>query len=78
MSQANNNFDFDAFNKLTNNIPAGLQVFLAQQLMANATWSYSKYGNVREEEANSILTEIKLLRAQLKQDAADRARKEIA
>ena len=75
MSQANQ-FDFNAFNRLTDNIPAGLQVFLAQQLMSSAAWKYSKYNNPREEAALEILAELKLLRAALKQDAENRARTE--
>jgi hypothetical protein len=71
-----NQFDFKSFNALTNNIPAGLQVFLAQQLMSNATWQYSRYNNPREEMADGILQEIKILRNHLKADAEARNRTE--
>lgn len=71
MSQQNN-FDFNAFNNLTEHKPAGLQIFLAQQLLANAVWSMSKYDNPRASDVDALLLEIKNLRAQLKQDAADR------
>ena len=42
-----NDFDFKAFNALTERVPAGLQIFLAQQLVANALWSYEKFDNPR-------------------------------
>lgn len=71
-----NQFDFKAFNALTNNIPAGLQVFLAQQLMSNAVWQYSRYSNPREEMAEGILQEIKILRNHLKSDAEARSKSE--
>jgi hypothetical protein len=71
MSQQSN-FDFNAFNELTERKPAGLQIFLAQQLLSNALWSMEKYDNPRGADLNSILVTVKELRAQLKQDAADR------
>lgn len=71
MSQQSN-FDFNAFNKLTERKPAGLQIFLAQQLLSNALWSMEKYDNPRGTDLHSILTSVKELRALLKQDAADR------
>lgn len=70
MSQSN--FDFNAFNSLVEHKPAGLQLFLAQQLLSNALWSMTKYDNPRGTDLNSILVDIKELRALLKQDAADR------
>lgn len=71
MSQQSN-FDFNAFNELTERKPAGLQIFLAQQLLSNALWSMEKYDNPRGTDLHSILTSVKELRALLKQDAADR------
>jgi len=67
-----NDFDLNAFNNLTERKPAGLQIFLAQQLLSNALWSMEKYDNPRGADLNSILVDIKELRAVLKQDAADR------
>jgi hypothetical protein len=67
-----NNFDFNAFNVLTERKPAGLQIFLAQQLLSNALWTMEKYDNPRASDVQGLLTEIKSLRALLKQDAADR------
>jgi len=67
-----NDFDFNAFNNLTERKPAGLQIFLAQQLLSNALWSMEKFDNPRGFAVSSIVTDIKELRALLKQDAADR------
>ena len=71
-----NDFDFNAFNALTARKPAGLQVFLAQQLLANACWSMEQFNNPRSDDVRSVLNEVKVLRASMKQDAADRAKKE--
>lgn len=71
MSQQNN-FDFNEFNALTERKPAGLQIFLAQQLLSNALWSMDKFDNPRASDVQGLVTEIKTLRALLKQDAADR------
>ena len=68
-----NDFDFNAFNALVNNKPAGLKVFLAQQLMANALWTLEQYDNPRATEAQGILGDIKALRQLMKDDAAARA-----
>jgi hypothetical protein len=68
-----NNFDFNAFNALTERKPAGLQIFLAQQLLSNALWSMENYDNPRQTEVRDALNAVKTLRAQLKSDAAARA-----
>ena len=67
-----NNFDFKQFSSLTDRIPAGLQVFLAQQLLSNALWSYDHYDNPRADEVRGIHAEIKALRQKLKADAEAR------
>lgn len=67
-----NDFDFNAFNNLTERKPAGLQIFLAQQLLSNALWTMEKFDNPRSADLSSVVTDIKNLRALLKQDAADR------
>jgi len=72
MSQQNN-FDFNAFNTLTEHKPAGLQIFLAQQLLSNALWSMTKYDNPRTETLEFLFNEIKVLRSLLKADALARA-----
>ena len=72
MSQQSN-FDFNAFNALTERKPAGLQIFLAQQLLSNALWSMEKFDNPRQTEVRDALNAIKTLRTQLKADALARA-----
>ena len=72
MSQQSN-FDFNQFNILTERKPAGLQIFLAQQLLSNALWSMEKYDNPRQDQVRDALNAIKALRTQLKADAAARA-----
>jgi hypothetical protein len=67
-----NDFDFNNFNAMTERKPAGLQIFLAQQLLSNALWSMEKYGNVRETECRDALNAIKTLRSLMKDDAAAR------
>ena len=73
MSQQNN-FDFKAFNDLTERQSAGLQIFLAQQLLSNALWSMEKYDNPRQVEVRDALNALKTLRAQLKADSLARER----
>ena len=75
MSQQNN-FDFNEFNNLTERKPAGLQIFLAQQLLSNALWSMEKYDNPRSQLVQDALNQVKSLRALMKQDAEVRARGE--
>jgi len=75
MSQQNN-FDFSAFNNMTERKPAGLQIFLAQQLLSNALWSLEKYDNPRQTEVRDALNSIKAIRSQLKADAEARAKSE--
>jgi hypothetical protein len=73
MSQQNN-FDFNAFNNLIERKPAGLQIFLAQQLLSNALWSMEKYDNPRQTEVRDALNSIKALRSQMKADTEARGR----
>jgi len=70
---AQNDFDFKAFNSLTERVPAGLQVYLAQQMLSNALWSFERYDNPRQVEVRDALNSIKSLRQSLKDDAAARA-----
>jgi len=71
MSQQNN-FDFNGFNAMTERKPAGLQIFLAQQLLSNALWSMEKYDNPRQVEVRDALNALKTLRTQMKADALAR------
>jgi hypothetical protein len=71
---AQNDFDFKAFNSLTERVPAGLQVYLAQQMLSNALWSFERYDNPRQVEVRDALNSIKSLRQSLKDDAAARSK----
>ena len=73
MAQGQNDFDFNSFNALTERKPAGLQIYLAQQLLSNALWSMERYDSPREDNVRGILGDIKALRQLLKDDAAARA-----
>lgn len=68
-----NDFDFNQFNQLTERKPAGLQIFLAQQLLSNALWSMEKFDNPRSDAVHGVVTEIKQLRELMKQDAIARS-----
>jgi hypothetical protein len=57
---------------LTERKPAGLQIFLAQQLLSNALWSMEKYDNPRQVEVRDALNALKTLRTQMKADALAR------
>jgi hypothetical protein len=72
MSQQNT-FDFTAFSALTDRQSAGLQIYLAQQLISNALSTFERYDNPRQTEVRDIFNEIKTLRAQLKVDSAARS-----
>jgi hypothetical protein len=72
MAQGQNDFDFNNFNDLTERKPAGLQIFLAQQLLSNALWSMEKYDNPRSFEVRDALNSIKVLRQLMKDDAIAR------
>lgn len=71
MAQSND-FNFKAFSELTDRIPAGLQVFLAQQLLSNALWTYERFDNPRATDVRGIHDDIKALRNNLKADAKAR------
>ena len=73
MAQGQNDFDFNNFNAMTQRKPAGLQIFLAQQLLSNALWTMENYENPRSQEVRNALNSIKALRQLMKDDAAARA-----
>lgn len=68
------NFDFESYNALIAGKPAGLLVFLVQDMLQSVEWQMNRFKNPRIEEVESILQEVKELRAGMKQDAADRAK----
>jgi hypothetical protein len=67
-----NDFDFNQFNAMTERKPAGLQIFLAQQLLSNALWSMEKYDNPRATELRMALADVKAVRQLMKDDAIAR------
>lgn len=67
---AQQNFDFQSFNNLTDRIPAGLSIFLAQSLLDSAAWQMKRYDNPRLSDVESLIDEIKQLRAEIKKEAA--------
>lgn len=73
--QQQGNFDFNQFNAMTDRIPAGLQIFLAQQLLSNAAWTMQKFDNPRADSVTALITDVKFLRNAMKADALARASK---
>ena len=71
--QQESKFNFNQFNAMTDRIPAGLQIFLAQQLLSNAAWQLSKFDNPRAETAVELMNDCKALRALMKADSAARS-----
>lgn len=67
-----NDFDFNQFNAMTERKPAGLQIFLAQQLLSNALWSLERYDNPRATELRMALADVKAVRQLMKDDAIAR------
>jgi hypothetical protein len=70
---SNNNFDFNQFNIMTERKPAGLQIFLAQQLLSNALYSLERYDNPHADEVQDALNALKVIRTSMKAEAAQRA-----
>jgi hypothetical protein len=71
MAQAND-FDFKGFSAMTDRVPAGLQIYLAQQLLANALWSFDRFDNPRADDVRGVLGDVLALRTLLKDDAKAR------
>jgi len=76
-NSSTSNFDFNAFAAMTERKPAGLQVFLAQQLLGNALWSMQKYDNPSADDVEQTIAAIKQIRADLKVAAAARAKRDV-
>ena len=74
MAQAQNKFNFDAFNDLKKTAPAGLKVFLAQQLMDEVLFTAQRYRNPLRHELSSLCDEIADFRESWKRQAAARER----
>ena len=68
-------FDFDSFNKLTNDIAPGLKVALAESLLTSALWSLERFNNPLSDELLGVRTELKTFRAKYKARQEERANK---
>lgn len=75
MAQQQNNFDFDAYNKLVNRAPAGLKIFLATQMFRDVVRTLEMFDNPLEDDARGVLTDMKLFRETYKAAATARAEK---
>lgn len=73
-SFSQNSFNFDAFNAITQSTPAGMKVFLAQQLLAKAVFDLEMYENPNEGDLRAVLNSLKEVRASMKSEAAARAK----
>ena len=74
MAQVQNQFNFDAFNQLKKTAPAGLKVFLAQQLMDEVLFTAQRYRNPLRHELSNLCDEIADFRESWKRAAAARER----
>ena len=74
MAQVQNQFNFDAFNQLKKTAPAGLKVFLAQQLMDEVLFTAQRYRNPLRHELSNLCDEIADFRESWKRQAAARER----
>lgn len=74
MAQVQNQFNFDAFNELKKTAPAGLKVFLAQQLMDEVLFTAQRYRNPLRHELSNLCDEIADFRESWKRQAAARDR----
>lgn len=72
--QVQNQFNFDAFNQLKKTAPAGLKVFLAQQLMDEVLFTAQRYRNPLRHELSNLCDEIADFRETWKKASAARER----
>ena len=68
-----NQFDFKAFNDMTNNVAPGLQIALAEGLIRSALYSLERFNNPLTDELLGVNMELKSFRVKYK--AAADARK---
>lgn len=69
MSAQRAQFDFKVFNDLTNNQPAGLQLALGINLIANCLWSARRFNNPLAPELDGLVSELTDFKARWKQQA---------
>lgn len=68
-------FDFDSFNNLTNNVAPGLKIALAQSLLRSALFQMERYSNPLVDDLYGIGNELKLFREKYKAAAEARQKK---
>lgn len=69
MAAQRQQFDFNTFNALTNNQPAGLQLALGINLIANCLWSARRFNNPLAPELDNLVSELTDFKARWKQQA---------
>ena len=66
MSTAKGSFDFTAINGLTNDLPAGMKLAIAQGLISNCIGTFNRFKNECEDEAKEVAQALNNLRANYK------------
>jgi hypothetical protein len=66
MSTAKGSFDFAPINELTNGLPAGMKLALAQGLISNCIGTFNRFKNECEDEAKDVAQALNNLRANYK------------
>ena len=69
---SDNKFNFDAFNQLKKTAPAGLKIFLAEQLMTEVLLTATRYKNPLRADLDEICSIISTFRDTWKKAAARR------
>lgn len=69
MAAQRQQFDFNQFNALTNNQPAGLQLALGVNLIANCLWAARRFNNPLAPELDNLVSELTDFKARWKQQA---------
>ena len=69
---SDNKFNFDAFNQLKKTAPAGLKIFLAEQLMDEVLFTATKYKNPLRHDLDEICSIISTFRDTWKKASARR------
>ena len=70
---SDNKFNFDAFNQLKKTAPAGLKIFLAEQLMDEVLFTATRYKNPLRFELDKLCEDISSFREDWKKASARRA-----
>lgn len=65
-------FDFNAFNKMTDNIAPGLKIALAEGLLRSALYTMERFNNPLTDELMGVNMELKTFRVKYKQAAEQR------